>query len=236
MAWARRQWRGWHRDRKHRAHAVGTGVRFLSFSNRYSECVCHSLLDSYLELSVPLQALKLSSTMAIQCKKPPPKNEHLCESRLHYGLCVPPCKCISAGDTHSLCVFCLRAEHAKSALEGACGAFFSLCMRALGGFLKLSVLPMSVPRGFDLSLPLGAVEAVDVIHEGAHLVASGLSTEVVETILQHRAPSTRKLYALKWKLSLLGAKTASSTKSTAQLEQFWSSCRPVSPQGWPTSP
>ncbi len=137
----------------------------------------------------------------------------------------------SAGDTHSLCVFCLRAEHAKSALEGACGAFFSLCMRALGGFLKLSVLPMSVPRGFDLSLPLGAVEAVDVIHEGAHLVASGLSTEVVETILQHRAPSTRKLYALKWKLSLLGAKTASSTKSTAQLEQFWSSCRPVSPQG-----
>ncbi len=59
----------------------------------------------------------------------------------------------------------------------------------------------------------------------------GLSTEVVETILQHRAPYTRKLYALKWKLSLLGAKTASSTQSTAQLEQFWSSCRPVSPQG-----
>ncbi len=33
------------------------------------------------------------------------------------------------------------------------------------------------------------------------LIASGLSTEVVETILQSRAPSTRKLYALKWKLS-----------------------------------
>lgn len=29
---------------------------------------------------------------------------------------------------------------------------------------------------------------------------NGLSTEVVETILQSRAPSTRKLYALKWKL------------------------------------
>ncbi|KAL0147308.1 hypothetical protein M9458_057391, partial [Cirrhinus mrigala] len=46
------------------------------------------------------------------------------------------------------------------------------------------------------SLP-GVVEAVGVAPEGAHLVASGLSTEVVETILQSRAPSTRKLYA--WK-------------------------------------
>ncbi len=36
--------------------------------------------------------------------------------------------------------------------------------------------------------------------EGAQLIASGLSTEVVETILQSRAPSTRKLYALKWRL------------------------------------
>ncbi|KAI2645695.1 ORF V: Enzymatic polyprotein [Labeo rohita] len=45
-----------------------------------------------------------------------------------------------------------------------------------------------------------AVEAVGVASEGAQLIASGLSTEVVETILQSRAPSTRKLYALKWKL------------------------------------
>jgi hypothetical protein len=36
--------------------------------------------------------------------------------------------------------------------------------------------------------------------EGAQLIASGLSTEVVETILQSRAPSTRKLYTLKWRL------------------------------------
>ncbi len=35
---------------------------------------------------------------------------------------------------------------------------------------------------------------------GALLIASGLSTEVVETILQSRAPSTMKLYALKWRL------------------------------------
>ncbi|KAL0161227.1 hypothetical protein M9458_044952, partial [Cirrhinus mrigala] len=55
-------------------------------------------------------------------------------------------------------------------------------------------------RGFHSSPPAGAVEALGVAPEGAHLLASGLSTEVVETILQSRAPSTRKLYALKWKL------------------------------------
>ncbi len=43
------------------------------------------------------------------------------ESRSHYRLCVPPCKrkAFSAEDTHSLCVVCLRAEQAESALEGA---------------------------------------------------------------------------------------------------------------------
>ncbi|KAI2646506.1 SET domain-containing protein 4 [Labeo rohita] len=55
-------------------------------------------------------------------------------------------------------------------------------------------------RGLHSSPPAGAVEALGVASEGAHLLASGLSTKVVETILQSRAPSTRKLYALKWKL------------------------------------
>ncbi|KAI2668514.1 Transposon Ty3-G Gag-Pol polyprotein [Labeo rohita] len=55
-------------------------------------------------------------------------------------------------------------------------------------------------RGFHSSPPAGVVEALGVASEGAHLLASGLSTEVVETILQSVAPSTRKLYALKWKL------------------------------------
>ncbi|XP_053085457.1 uncharacterized protein LOC117596033 [Pangasianodon hypophthalmus] len=50
------------------------------------------------------------------------------------------------------------------------------------------------------SPPPRVVEAVGVASEGAQLGASGLSVEVVETILQSRAPSTRKLYALKWKL------------------------------------
>ncbi len=55
-------------------------------------------------------------------------------------------------------------------------------------------------RGYDPSPLPRAVEAVGVAPEGAQLVASGLSTEVVETILQSRAPSTRKLYALKRRL------------------------------------
>ncbi len=54
--------------------------------------------------------------------------------------------------------------------------------------------------GYAPSPPPRVVEAVGVASEGAQLVASSLSTEVVETILQSRAPSTRQLYALKWKL------------------------------------
>ncbi len=45
----------------------------------------------------------------------------------------------------------------------------------------------------------GAVEVVGVAPEGAQLIASGLSTKVVKTVLIYRALSTRKLYALKWK-------------------------------------
>ncbi len=42
----------------------------------------------------------------------------------------------------------------------------------------------------------GDIEVVGVAPDGVQLIASGLSTEVVETILQYRAPPTRKLYAL----------------------------------------
>ncbi len=42
------------------------------------------------------------------------------ESEARYRRCVPPCKLyMSAGDTHTLCVVCLGARHAESALEGA---------------------------------------------------------------------------------------------------------------------
>ncbi|XDV25212.1 hypothetical protein PO909_029164 [Leuciscus waleckii] len=44
------------------------------------------------------------------------------------------------------------------------------------------------------------IQPVGLASEGAHLIDSGLSSEVVETILNSRAPSTRKLYALKWRV------------------------------------
>ncbi len=53
---------------------------------------------------------------------------------------------------------------------------------------------------YDLSPPPGVMEAVGVAPERAQLIASGLSIKVVETILQSRAPSMRKLYGLKWRL------------------------------------
>ncbi len=59
----------------------------------------------------------------------------------------------------------------------------------------------SVPsRGLDISPPSRTVETVGLASEGAQFIYSGRSTEVVETILHSRAPSTRKLYALKWKV------------------------------------
>ncbi|KAI2654784.1 Casein kinase I isoform gamma-1 [Labeo rohita] len=64
----------------------------------------------------------------------------------------------------------------------------------------ISLLDGSPCRGHHLSPLPGVVEVVGVAPEGALLVASGLSTEVIETILQSRAPSTRKLYTLKRKL------------------------------------
>ncbi len=48
--------------------------------------------------------------------------------------------------------------------------------------------------------PARVMETLGVAPEGAQLIASGLSTEVIKTILQSRAPSMRKLYALKWRL------------------------------------
>ncbi len=57
-----------------------------------------------------------------------------------------------------------------------------------------------IDGGYDPSPPTGVVEAVGVAPEGTQLIASGLSTEVFETILQSRAPSIRNLYALKWRL------------------------------------
>ncbi len=52
-----------------------------------------------------------------------------------------------------------------------------------------------------------------VAPEGAQLIASGLSTEVAETILQSRAPSIRKLYVPE--VETQGSETTSLIQVTA---------------------
>ncbi len=59
---------------------------------------------------------------------------------------------------------------------------------------------LSQAGGLDISPSSRTIGNVGLASEGAQLINSGLSTKVVETILHYRAPSTRKLYALKWKV------------------------------------
>ncbi|XP_048015910.1 C3a anaphylatoxin chemotactic receptor-like [Megalobrama amblycephala] len=52
----------------------------------------------------------------------------------------------------------------------------------------------------DNTSPPRTVEAMGLASEGARFIDAGLPTEVVETILNSRAPATRKLYSYKWNL------------------------------------
>ncbi len=52
---------------------------------------------------------------------------------------------------------------------------------------------LSQAGGLEISPPTRTVETVGLTSEGAQLIDSSLSTEVVETILHSRAPSTSKL-------------------------------------------
>ncbi|KAK3542105.1 hypothetical protein QTP86_014357, partial [Hemibagrus guttatus] len=52
----------------------------------------------------------------------------------------------------------------------------------------------------DSAPPPRDVEALGLAPEGDQFLEAGLSSEVVETLLNAKAPFTRKLYALKWRL------------------------------------
>ncbi|KAL0203743.1 hypothetical protein M9458_001761, partial [Cirrhinus mrigala] len=86
------------------------------------------------------------------------------QSGSRYRLCVPPCKhYITSGDTHSICVVCLGAEHAESALEGAdCPHCELLPLRTLRSQKAL------FEEGAFTSVPQGAgpasAEAERVLH------------------------------------------------------------------------
>ena len=53
-------------------------------------------------------------------------------------------------------------------------------------------------RGHNISPPARVVEPLGLAPEGARYLEAGLSADVVETLLSSRAPSTRRLYSLKW--------------------------------------
>ncbi len=53
-------------------------------------------------------------------------------------------------------------------------------------------------QGRDFSPSARAVDTVGLAPEGAQYLKAGLLPEVIETMLSSRAPSTRRLYGLKW--------------------------------------
>ncbi|CAM4566361.1 unnamed protein product [Leuciscus chuanchicus] len=65
-----------------------------------------------------------------------------------YRVCVHPCpRCVTGGDTHTLCVVCLGEEHAQSALEGGdCEHCCALPLRTLRSRLA-RFNPDHVPQG-----------------------------------------------------------------------------------------
>ncbi|XP_077052948.1 adhesion G-protein coupled receptor G1-like [Siphateles boraxobius] len=58
--------------------------------------------------------------------------------------------------------------------------------------------PADTCRGLNIPPSYRAVEALGLAPEGAQYLEAGLLAGEVETILSSRAPSTRKLYCLKW--------------------------------------
>ncbi len=92
--------------------------------------------------------------------------------------------------------------------------------------------PFCPNQGAQYFTPSKTVETAGLASEGAQLIDSGLSTEVVETILHSRAPSTRKRYALKWRVFTSWCSDHQRDPvSTAQLVQCWSSCKSGLVQG-----
>ncbi len=73
-----------------------------------------------------------------------------------FRLCPSPCPCfITGGDTHNLCVACMGAEHARSALEGAVLIVFAcLCEHSAPGerSLRRALSPVLLAVLVQLSL------------------------------------------------------------------------------------
>ncbi len=134
-------------------------------------CVCLSIsVVSLIWCCLSFTSTQISSTMAISatitstCAK---------KSRSRYRLCVPPCRrnSITVVDTHSLCIVCLRAEHAESALGGAdfplCEAFVTAYACSQRAFFEESFhLRSSRCRPCSFFHPERGLEAPPVFLQG----------------------------------------------------------------------
>ncbi len=61
----------------------------------------------------------------------------------------------------------------------------------------------SVDSGHDLAPSTRLMEAMGVATERDMLMCPGISAETSDTIINSKAPSTRRLYAFKWRLFAL---------------------------------
>ncbi|KAI2650209.1 hypothetical protein H4Q32_000145 [Labeo rohita] len=121
-----------------------------------------------------------------------------------FTLCVPPCKrYITSGDTHSMCVVCLGAEHAMSALERTdcphCEALPLRVLRSRKALFEEGAFT-SVPQGVGPA----AVEAERALHSwGSQLdLLEGMETGPMP-VLRVRKPALRLLPPKERALSLL---------------------------------
>lgn len=91
-------------------------------------------------------------------------------------------------------------------------------------------------RGLNTSLSPEAMKTVGLASDGAQLIDSGLSNEVVEAIDHSRAPFTRKQYSLKCRVFTSWCRNRLLDPVDCPLGTVLSSCRSGSLQGWPPPP
>ncbi|KAI2657205.1 hypothetical protein H4Q32_021306 [Labeo rohita] len=149
------------------------------------------------------------------------KEKHSDKSKPRYKPCVPPwSRFIPSGDTHSLCVVCLGADHAESALEGAdCPHCERLPLRALRSRKAL------FKEGAFTSVPRGSGPASAEAERRLHSWGSQL--DLLEGMETDPGPVLRD-----WKpaLRLLPPQGTASTLRISSSVEVESECVEVAPQ------
>ncbi|KAI2663175.1 Transposon Ty3-G Gag-Pol polyprotein [Labeo rohita] len=104
----------------------------------------------FVSVLFPFWLLVCTTFILEQMSKKSEKTKNV--SKPGFRACVPPCsRYISSGDTHALCVACLGAEHAASALERSdcphCDALPMRLLRSRKDLFSAEGSFISVPRG-----------------------------------------------------------------------------------------